>query len=78
MKTPTPAKPIKRSRRLPNIDHTIPSPCISLCLLDETDNFCIGCFRTVDQLRDWCIMAAEEKLLTLEDIKERKSLLDKP
>ncbi len=68
MDQPTSAKPIKRSRGLPNIDRTIQSPCISVCLLDDTDSFCIGCFRNVDELRDWCIMTAEEKTKVLERI----------
>ncbi len=66
------AKPIKRERGLPNIDRTVPSPCISICLLDETDNFCIGCLRTVDELRDWCIMDAEQKTKVLGELEERK------
>ncbi|KKL16496.1 hypothetical protein LCGC14_2494970 [marine sediment metagenome] len=73
MDLPTPTKPIKRQRGTPNIDRTISSPCISLCLLDETDTFCIGCNRTVDELRDWCIMDAEQKIKVLEDIEGRKS-----
>ena len=79
MKNPTPAKPIKRRRGLHKsqyIDHTIPSPCISLCLLDDTNSFCIGCFRMVDELRDWCIMTAEQKLKILEEIEERKDRLN--
>lgn len=70
--TPKSAKPIKRERGLPNIDQTIPSPCISICLLDETDSFCIGCFRTIDELRDWCIMDAEQKTKVLEELEGRK------
>lgn len=65
------AKPIKRERGVPNIERTIPSPCISVCLLDDTDSFCIGCYRTVDELRDWCIMTAEQKIKVLEELKTR-------
>ncbi|KKL96568.1 hypothetical protein LCGC14_1843180 [marine sediment metagenome] len=69
---PIPTKPIKRQRGVPNIDYSVPSPCVSLCLLDETDTFCIGCLRTIDELRDWCIMTAEQKTKVLEEIEERK------
>ncbi len=71
MDRPTPTKPIKRRRGTPNIDQTIPSPCISLCLLDETDSFCIECLRTIAELRDWCIMNAEQKTKVLEELKTR-------
>jgi len=70
---PIPTKPIKRQRGVPNIDYSVPSPCVSLCLLDETDTFCIGCLRTIDELRDWCIMDAEQKTKVLEEIEERKT-----
>lgn len=71
MKKQKSAKPIKRQRGTPNIDQTISSPCASHCLLDETESFCSGCFRTIDELRDWCIMDAEQKLVVLEDLKIR-------
>ena len=73
MHQPISTKPIKRQRGTPNIDRTIPSPCVSLCLLDETDTFCIGCYRTIDELRDWCIMDAEQKTKVLEEIKTRQN-----
>lgn len=31
---------------------TIPSPCIRVCTLDDTDT-CIGCFRTMDEILAW-------------------------
>lgn len=73
MKKSTPTKPIKRERGVPNIDRTVQSPCISVCLLDETESFCIGCFRTIIELRDWCIMTAEQKTRVLKEIEERKT-----
>ena len=75
MDKPRSAKPIKKERKIPKsryIDNTIPSPCVSVCLLDKTDSYCIGCFRTVDELRDWCIMTAEQKTNVLEELEERK------
>ena len=31
----------------------VPSPCISICKLDDTRTFCIGCWRTRDEIREW-------------------------
>ncbi|MDB5813745.1 MAG: hypothetical protein JWN23_862 [Rhodocyclales bacterium] len=28
------------------------SPCIRICCLDEND-VCLGCFRTLDEIKDW-------------------------
>lgn len=30
----------------------IPSPCISLCLLDKND-VCVGCYRTANEIVEW-------------------------
>ncbi|HQQ71573.1 MAG TPA: DUF1289 domain-containing protein [Alicycliphilus sp.] len=32
---------------------TVPSPCMSLCRIAEDGDYCIGCFRTLDDVRDW-------------------------
>lgn len=31
----------------------VPSPCISVCRMDEDRSHCIGCLRTLDELRQW-------------------------
>lgn len=35
-----------------NVSPTVPSPCISLCRLDE-QKVCLGCFRHVEDIREW-------------------------
>ena len=55
----------QRTRRV-EIDRSIPSPCISVCQIDEETNFCIGCYRDIDEIRDWIIMSAEEKIARAE------------
>lgn len=69
---PITVKSLKRELGTPKIDRTIPSPCISVCLLDPTNTFCIGCYRSTDEIRDWCIMNAEEKIIVLKEIENRK------
>lgn len=32
---------------------SIPSPCISLCQIDEVSKFCNGCMRTIDEIISW-------------------------
>lgn len=39
----------------------VASPCRSQCKLDE-DQFCIGCGRSVDDIRQWKTMADDERL----------------
>jgi predicted Fe-S protein YdhL (DUF1289 family) len=31
----------------------VPSPCISVCRMDDDRSHCIGCLRTLDELRQW-------------------------
>lgn len=35
-----------------NVSPAVPSPCISLCRLDE-HKVCLGCFRHVEDIREW-------------------------
>jgi len=39
----------------------VPSPGVAICQMDEANRHCIGCGRTLDEIRDWMIMTAEEK-----------------
>lgn len=31
----------------------VPSPCISVCRMSEQTGLCEGCYRTLDEIRDW-------------------------
>ena len=62
----------RRTRPARTFDTSIPSPCIAVCQIDDATDFCIGCFRSIDEIRDWPIMTAEEKTATLERIAGRR------
>ena len=32
---------------------TLPSPCANICRLDATEQWCLGCLRTLEELRQW-------------------------
>jgi predicted Fe-S protein YdhL (DUF1289 family) len=62
-----PAKPL-----FSNVSPAVPSPCISICRLDE-QKVCRGCWRHVEDIREWraadddrrrqiCATAAQRKL----------------
>lgn len=36
-----------------NEQGVVPSPCISVCKMDEARQYCKGCWRTLDELRAW-------------------------
>ena len=31
----------------------VPSPCISVCKMDDARLYCLGCLRTIDEIRQW-------------------------
>ena len=64
----------KKKYKLTNkqVDKTVDSPCIQVCTYDEEEEFCIGCYRTKQELQDWLIMTREQKLEILKKIEERQ------
>jgi len=64
----------RRTRPARTFDTSIPSPCIAVCQIDDATDCCIGCLRSIDEIRDWPIMTADEKTQTLARIEQRKSL----
>ena len=50
----------------------IPSPCVDICSLND-DDICIGCFRSGDEISSWGKMSNEEKIQTLNKVRERRS-----
>jgi len=54
------------------------SPCISICLYDDKDEYCTGCFRDLEDVDSWWDMSDTEKREALKRCKKnsRKALLD--
>ena len=67
----------------PRIDSTappdrnqVPSPCISVCTMDDASGLCEGCFRTIDEIAAWGSMSFIEKRRVWKAIPARRALLD--
>ena len=67
----------RRPRRILELDTSVPSPCISVCQIENATGCCIGCFRSIDEIREWPILSAEQKRAALARIAERKAALGK-
>jgi len=52
---------------------TIEKPCIKKCCLNE-DDICLGCFRTLDDMRCWHTSSLDEKvkMLTLAQKRQKE------
>ena len=68
----------RRRNRERRFDDTIPSPCIAVCQIDDATGCCIGCFRAIDEIREWPIMTAEQKTEVLARITGRKAAAGRP
>lgn len=49
---------------------TIPSPCVSICSMNS-DDLCIGCYRTSKEIREWLLMEDGERMDVIEKAGER-------
>lgn len=52
------------------------SPCISVCVLN-TDDVCLGCYRTAGEITDWFMASPAEKRAIIERARQRM-LADNP
>lgn len=34
-------------------EQEVASPCVGVCSMDEVTGFCQGCFRTLEEIRQW-------------------------
>jgi hypothetical protein len=51
----------------------VPSPCVKLCALDPRSGYCVGCYRTIDEVANWVEMSAEDKRAVLERVARRRA-----
>ena len=40
----------------------VPSPCISVCVIDERTGLCTGCQRTLDEIAAWSVLDDTDRL----------------
>jgi len=50
----------------------IKSPCISVCAMDDLSGLCLGCYRTLDEIKDWWDMTPAQQKNLLVDLEERQ------
>jgi predicted Fe-S protein YdhL (DUF1289 family) len=55
-------------------DNRVPSPCISVCRMDDTCGLCLGCFRTLDEIIHWGRAGEAEKRAVWQLIAQRAGI----
>lgn len=63
------------ARPLPDVP--VPSPCISVCRMDEATGLCAGCLRTIDEIAVWSVLEDSERRAVLDSIAARRARLEK-
>ncbi len=43
------------------VESGVPSPCISVCAIDEATGLCGGCLRTLDEIAAWSVLDDGER-----------------
>ncbi|WP_053150197.1 DUF1289 domain-containing protein [Pseudomonas sp. P97.38] len=56
-----------------NVSPAVPSPCTSVCKLDE-QKVCLGCFRHVEDIREWRSADDARRRVICAEALKRKSL----
>ena len=54
------------------------SPCISICRLDDDGVYCVGCLRTLDEVRRWPRLDEAGRRLILDRIREAEGSAPAP
>ena len=55
--------------------NAVPSPCTSVCRMDERTGWCEGCARTLDEIASWSAMSDDEKTAVLDELSSRQIML---
>ena len=54
----------------------VPSPCISICVIDEPTGLCAGCYRTLDEIAGWIDLSAAERRSVVANLALRRALYE--
>ncbi|MBS95558.1 MAG: DUF1289 domain-containing protein [SAR202 cluster bacterium] len=48
------------------------TPCKNICKYDKTDTYCIGCYRTINEIAQWMIFSEEKRIEIMRLLPGRK------
>ena len=51
----------------------VPSPCVRICVLDDTRDICRGCYRTLDEISQWASYTSGQKFELLDVLAQRRA-----
>lgn len=48
-----------------------PSPCVNICRMDDNNRYCIGCWRSLDEIQRWSSMTDAERVTVMAQLESR-------
>lgn len=52
----------------------ISTPCINICRMDEDNRYCIGCFRTLEEIKQWATLSETERQTIMAQLDTRSGV----
>lgn len=49
------------------------TPCKNICTMDDNNSFCIGCYRTKNEINNWWSYSNDRKIMLMEELRNRSS-----
>jgi predicted Fe-S protein YdhL (DUF1289 family) len=62
-------------KRLNVTKSIVESPCVRNCCLNDED-ICLGCFRSLEEIKFWNEAVEKERIAILENAKHRRAVYD--
>jgi predicted Fe-S protein YdhL (DUF1289 family) len=54
----------------------VPSPCVSICVIDEPTGLCAGCYRTLGEIAGWIDLSVAERRAVVANLALRRALYE--
>ncbi len=58
-------------------DPLVPSPCMSVCVMDDAGEYCTGCYRTLAEIANWTELTLIQKRAVLECLGARRAAAER-
>jgi predicted Fe-S protein YdhL (DUF1289 family) len=52
---------VEDAARVPTCMNAVPSPCLSICVMDKATGWCTGCLRNINEIAAWGGLGDEPK-----------------